>query len=194
MISENGWACLEKLSPATLKDFIVERMGEKQENRVWIFSVQRNGDAAGSHYGNQEYRRWRDQNNSGYPFQGGSVSKVIVVDDEPFILMMIEDKLRKTNIHVITLRESRKAFDVIKKERPNLVILDWMMPELSGIDLCKMIKNDPDIADIPVFMLTAKGQESDEVLGLQCGAARYITKPFSPKSLLELIQETVGSA
>ena len=121
------------------------------------------------------------------------MSKVIVVDDEPFILMMIEDKLRKTNIHVITLRESKKAFEVIKKERPNLVILDWMMPELSGIDLCKMIKNDPDIGDIPVFMLTAKGQESDEVLGLQCGATRYITKPFSPKSLLELIQETIGN-
>ena len=67
--------------------------------------------------------------------QGGPVRKIIVVDDEPFILMMIEDKLKKTNMQVITLRESRKAFEVIKKERPNLVILDWMMPELSGIDL-----------------------------------------------------------
>jgi DNA-binding response OmpR family regulator len=121
------------------------------------------------------------------------VSKVIVIDDEPFILMMIEDKLKKSNINVVTLRESKNAFEVIKKERPNLVILDWMMPELSGIELCKMIKNDPDISDIPVFMLTAKGQDSDEVLGLQCGVARYITKPFSPKSLLQMIQETIGN-
>lgn len=121
------------------------------------------------------------------------MSKVIVIDDEPFILMMIEDKLKKAKINVVTLRESKNAFEVIKKERPNLVILDWMMPELSGIELCKMIKNDPDISDIPVFMLTAKGQHSDEMLGLECGVARYITKPFSPKSLLQMIQETIGN-
>ena len=121
------------------------------------------------------------------------MSKVIVIDDEPFILMMIEDKLKKSNINVMTLRESRNAFEVIKKERPDLVILDWMMPELSGIDLCKMIKQDPDISNIPVFMLTAKGQDSDEQLGMQCGVARYITKPFSPKSLLEMVQETIGN-
>ena len=121
------------------------------------------------------------------------MSKVIVIDDEPFILMMIEDKLKKSNINVMTLRESRNAFEVIKKERPDLVILDWMMPELSGIELCKMIKQDPDISNIPVFMLTAKGQDSDEQLGMQCGVARYITKPFSPKSLLEMVQETIGN-
>jgi two-component system, OmpR family, alkaline phosphatase synthesis response regulator PhoP len=121
------------------------------------------------------------------------MSKVIVVDDEPFILMMIEDKLKKAKMEVVTLRESRDAMAVIKKEKPDLVILDWMMPELSGIELCKMIKTDPEISDIPIFMLTAKGQDSDEQLGLQCGVSRYITKPFSPKSLLEMIQETLGS-
>jgi len=120
------------------------------------------------------------------------MSKVIVIDDEPFILMMIEDKLKKEKIDVVTLRESRNALEVIRKERPDLVILDWMMPELSGIELCKLIKNDTDISGIPIFMLTAKGQDSDEQLGLQCGVARSITKPFSPKSLLELIQETIG--
>lgn len=119
--------------------------------------------------------------------------KVIVVDDEPFILMMIEDKLKKAKIDVVTLRESKNALETIKKEKPNLIILDWMMPELSGIELCKQIKNDSDISDIPVFMLTAKGQDSDEQLGLQCGVIRYITKPFSPKSLLEMVQETIGS-
>ncbi len=119
--------------------------------------------------------------------------KVIVVDDEPFILMMIEDKLRKAKIEVITLRESKIALETIKKEKPDLIILDWMMPELSGIELCRQIKNNSDISDIPIFMLTAKGQDSDEQLGLQCGAARYITKPFSPKSLLEIVQETIGT-
>lgn len=121
------------------------------------------------------------------------MSKVIVIDDEPFILMMIEDKLKKAKIDVITLRESRNALDMIRKERPDLIILDWMMPELSGIELCKMIKGSDDLQDIPIFMLTAKGQDSDEQQGIQCGVSRYITKPFSPKSLLELVQETIGS-
>ena len=120
------------------------------------------------------------------------MSKVIVIDDEPFILMMIEDKLKKAGIKVITLRESINAVSVVKNEKPDLIILDWMMPELSGIDLCKMLKSEPDIAEIPIFMLTAKGQEADEQLGLKCGVTRYITKPFSPKSLLEMIEETIG--
>lgn len=121
------------------------------------------------------------------------MSKVIVIDDEPFILMMIEDKLKKAKIEVITLRESKNAVDVIKKERPDLIILDWMMPEISGIELCRTLKKNPDMVDIPIFMLTAKGQDSDEQLGLKSGVTRYITKPFSPKALLEMVQEVIGS-
>ncbi|MEW6109788.1 MAG: response regulator [Nitrospirota bacterium] len=120
------------------------------------------------------------------------MSKVIVIDDEPFILMMIEDKLKKANIDVISLRESIDAVEIIRKEMPDLIILDWMMPDLSGIEICRILKKDPDLLSIPIFMLTAKGQDSDEQLGLQCGVARYITKPFSPKSLLEMVQEIVG--
>jgi len=122
------------------------------------------------------------------------MSKVIVIDDEPFILMMIEDKLKKAKIDVITLRDSKGAVELIRKEMPDLVILDWMMPELSGIEVCKTIKRDPDMRHIPVFMLTAKGQDADEQMGLKCGAARYITKPFSPKALLEMVNEVVGRA
>lgn len=122
------------------------------------------------------------------------MSKVIVIDDEPFILMMIEDKLKKAKIEVTTLRESKNALQVIRDIRPDLVILDWMMPELSGIELCRMIKSDAELKDIPVFMLTAKGQDSDEQLGFQCGVSRYITKPFSPRSLLEMVQEIVGKS
>lgn len=119
------------------------------------------------------------------------MSKVIVIDDEPFILMMIEDKLKSAGIGVITLKESINAVSLIKKERPDLIILDWMMPELSGIDLCKILKNDPETADIPIFMLTAKGQESDQQMGLKCGVEQFITKPFSPKALLEKIEQAL---
>jgi two-component system alkaline phosphatase synthesis response regulator PhoP len=118
--------------------------------------------------------------------------KVVVIDDEPFILMMIEDKLKKAGFDVVTLRSSLGAIEVIRKEKPGLIILDWMMPELSGIELCKILKHNPDMADIPVFMLTAKGQDSDEQLGLRSGVARYITKPFSPKALLQMVEEVMG--
>src|SRR3990167_428548 len=110
------------------------------------------------------------------------MSKVLVIDDEPFILMMIEDKLRKAGLSVIALRESKDALPVIRKELPDLIILDWMMPELNGIDLCKMLKADDELKDIPVFLLTAKGQDADKNIGIQCGASTYITKPFSPKT------------
>ncbi len=122
------------------------------------------------------------------------MSKVVVVDDEPFILMMIEDKLTKAGIKVVTLRESKNAVDVVRKEQPDLVILDWMMPEISGIEICRTLKADSELNDIPIFMLTAKGQDADEQLGLQCGVSRYITKPFSPKALLEMVNESLGRA
>lgn len=117
--------------------------------------------------------------------------KVMVIDDEPFILMMIEDKLRRAGIDVVTLRESVGAVEKIREEMPDLIILDWMMPEISGIEICKTIKSDPALSDIPVFMLTAKGQEDDEKLGLKCGVDRYITKPFSPRGLLEVVLENL---
>ncbi|GBE36530.1 alkaline phosphatase synthesis transcriptional regulatory protein PhoP [bacterium BMS3Bbin07] len=119
--------------------------------------------------------------------------KVMVIDDEPFILMMIEDKLQRGGIEVVTLRESKNAVDVIRREMPDLIILDWMMPEISGISICKTIKTDPELASIPVFKLTAKGQEDDEKLGIECGVDRYITKPFSPRILLELVLEQLGN-
>jgi len=120
------------------------------------------------------------------------MKKVVIIDDEPFILMMLEDKLTRAGIEVVTSRESVTALETIRGVMPDLIILDWMMPEMSGIELCRLIKADPDVAHIPLFMLTAKGQEEDEKLGLKCGVVRYITKPFSPKALLELVQSELG--
>lgn len=122
------------------------------------------------------------------------MAKVMIIDDEPFILMMIEDKLRKADYQVITSRRSKGILDIIRREKPELIILDWMMPELSGIDVCKQLKSDPDLSGIPIFMLTAKGQEDDEKLGIKCGVDRYITKPFSPKLLLEMVKEVIGES
>ncbi|MGE5893703.1 MAG: response regulator [bacterium] len=118
--------------------------------------------------------------------------KVLVVDDEPFILLMIEDKLTSAGYDVITSRSGRGIIDIMRKERPDLVILDWMMPEISGIDLCLRIKGDDDLSKTPVFMLTARGREDDEKFGMKCGVEQYITKPFSPKLLLSMLEETIG--
>jgi two-component system phosphate regulon response regulator PhoB len=120
------------------------------------------------------------------------LKKVVVIDDEPFILMMIEDKLKNAGIHVTTIRDSKHAMDAIKEERPDLVITDWMMPDLSGIELCRMLKSDPDVKDIPVFMLTAMGQNPEEQLGTQSGVEKYLTKPFSPNLLLKMVLDVIG--
>jgi two-component system phosphate regulon response regulator PhoB len=119
------------------------------------------------------------------------MSKILIVDDEPFILMMLEDKFKRAGFGVIALNESTRALDVIRAERPDIVLLDWMMPEVSGIEICKAVKSDPDLASIPVFMLTAKGQEEDERLGMRAGVDRYITKPFSPAAILEMVREVL---
>jgi DNA-binding response OmpR family regulator len=118
--------------------------------------------------------------------------KILVIDDEPFILMMIEDKLVRGGFRVITSRQSVGAVDLVRKERPSLVVLDWMMPEVSGIEVVEAMKADPELASIPILMLTAKGQSDDERQGLGAGVARYYTKPFSPKLLLEDIRTLLG--
>lgn len=120
------------------------------------------------------------------------MSKVIIIDDEPFILMMIEDKLKRAGIEVIALRESVGAVEVIRDEKPDLILMDWMMPEVSGLEVCRALKADEELKDIPIFMLSAKGQEEDIKRGLESGVARYLTKPFSPKALLEVVLEELG--
>jgi two-component system phosphate regulon response regulator PhoB len=120
------------------------------------------------------------------------MSKVMVIDDEPFILMMIEDKLKRAGIEVVAIRESVGAVEVIRTEKPDLIIMDWMMPEVSGLEVCRALKADDELKDIPIFMLSAKGQEDDIKRGLESGVARYLTKPFSPKALLEVVEEELG--
>jgi DNA-binding response OmpR family regulator len=117
------------------------------------------------------------------------MGKILVIDDEPFILMMLEDKLKRSGFAVITSRESVNALELVRKERPDLIVLDWMMPEISGIEICRQLKADPELSSIPIFMLTAKGQEEDEKKGMKFGANRYITKPFSPKALVDIIEK-----
>lgn len=115
--------------------------------------------------------------------------KIMIVDDEPFVIRMLKDKFENAGLTVVSAANGREAVDLARTEKPHLIIIDWMMPEMNGIDACETIRADPDHAKTPVIMLTAKGQEVDEQRGKKVGCNYYITKPFSPRMLLRLVQD-----
>ena len=109
--------------------------------------------------------------------------KIVVIEDETDILEVIAYNLKREGYDVITSTSGEDGLEKIEKSKPNLVVLDLMLPEVDGIELCRKLKSDPLTQSIPVIMVTAKGEESDVVLGLGVGADDYITKPFSPREL-----------
>jgi two-component system phosphate regulon response regulator PhoB/two-component system alkaline phosphatase synthesis response regulator PhoP len=113
---------------------------------------------------------------------------IVAIDDEPDILQLITVHLEKSGFLVKTFLKAGPFFTFIEKGIPDLIILDLMLPDFDGLEVCKSLKNDPRWADIPVLMLTAKGDETDIVLGLELGADDYMVKPFSPKELLARIK------
>ena len=120
--------------------------------------------------------------------------KIMVVDDEPYIARVIKFKLEQEGYTVISANDGQSGLQKIREEKPDLVLLDVMMPGLSGYEVCQKIKEDAELAGIPVVILTAKGQERDREQGLTMGPSDYITKPFSPNRLLELVKSMIGDA
>ena len=110
---------------------------------------------------------------------------VLVVDDEPFICRSLSFVLRKGNYHVVEARNGEEALAAVREHKPDLVFMDVMMPKLNGFDVCARIKQDPELRDTRVILLTAKGQDSDREVGTKAGADDYMTKPFSPTKILE---------
>jgi two-component system alkaline phosphatase synthesis response regulator PhoP len=117
-----------------------------------------------------------------------SPTKIVVIEDEIDILEVIEYNLSREGFKVITATDGKAGLRKIIDEAPDLVLLDLMLPGVDGIDLCRRIKADPVTNSIPVIMVTAKGEESDVVLGLGVGADDYIPKPFSPKELIARVK------
>jgi len=113
----------------------------------------------------------------------GPKETILVVDDENDILELLRYNLSKEGYSVHGVTNGEDAIRTVKANPPDLVILDLMLPGVDGLDVCKVLKNNPGTRNIPIIMLTAKGDESDIVLGLELGADDYITKPFSPKEL-----------
>jgi two-component system alkaline phosphatase synthesis response regulator PhoP len=114
---------------------------------------------------------------------GRAPKKILIVEDEPDIAQLVKLYLEKDGFHTNVARSGVEALTLIKAGSPDLVILDLMLPEMDGIEVCKKIRNAPDTALLPVIMLTAKSEESDTIVGLELGADDYVTKPFSPKAL-----------
>lgn len=119
---------------------------------------------------------------------------ISVVEDEKPISTLIQYNLEKEGYKVDIFETGEEGFEHIKKNLPDLVILDWMLPDLSGIDICKQIKKETKLKSIPVIMLTAKSEESDKIRGFETGADDYVTKPFSTKELVLRVQALLKRA
>ncbi len=113
---------------------------------------------------------------------------IVVVEDEEDILELVAYNLTKEGYHVTRTMSGEEALRVVQSSPPGLVILDLMLPEIDGLEVCRRLKRDPRTRHVPIVMLTAKGEEADIVAGLELGAEDYITKPFSPRVLLARIR------
>jgi two-component system phosphate regulon response regulator PhoB len=110
--------------------------------------------------------------------------KILVVDDEPDALELIQYNLKAAGYDVVTAADGEEAIKRARNAQPALVILDVMLPEVDGLEVCKTLRREPATAAVPIIMLTAKAAEIDRVLGLELGADDYVTKPFSPRELV----------
>jgi phosphate regulon transcriptional regulator PhoB len=116
------------------------------------------------------------------------MSKILIVDDEKDIADLISYNLEREGFSTIKVFHGDKVLAIIKAQKPDLMILDLMLPGTNGLDICKGLRADPDIAHLPVIMLTAKSDEVDKIIGLEIGADDYITKPFSVKELIARVR------
>jgi two-component system, OmpR family, alkaline phosphatase synthesis response regulator PhoP len=109
--------------------------------------------------------------------------KILIVEDEPDIRKLVHYNLTQERFKVLEAEDGEKALKIVRQEKPDLVILDLMLPSLSGLEVCRILRERPETARLPVLMLTAKAGEADRVVGLEMGADDYLTKPFSPREL-----------
>ncbi|OGX06177.1 MAG: DNA-binding response regulator [Omnitrophica bacterium RIFCSPLOWO2_12_FULL_50_11] len=114
--------------------------------------------------------------------------KILIIEDEKNILELVKYNLEREGYRVSTAASGDLGLEKARREKPALLILDLMLPELGGLEICKILKNNEDTCHIPIIMLTAKGEEIDKVLGLELGADDYVTKPFSPKELIARVK------
>ena len=118
--------------------------------------------------------------------------RILVVDDEVQLVEMVKIRLEANGYEVLSAYDGQEALDKARAEKPDLMILDLMLPKLDGYKVCRMLKFDEKYKSIPIILFTARVQESDKETGSQVGADAYITKPFEPQVLLAKIKELLG--
>ncbi|HAY09769.1 MAG TPA: DNA-binding response regulator, partial [Thauera sp.] len=115
-------------------------------------------------------------------------ANILLVEDEPAIQELIAANLSRAGHHVVRAADAETAHRIVREALPDLVLLDWMLPGASGIEFARRLRAEERTRDIPIIMLTARGEEQDKVTGLETGADDYITKPFSPRELVARIK------
>jgi len=113
------------------------------------------------------------------------MSKVLVVDDDPGIVRVVRAYLEQEGFQVLAAYDGKKAMHIARHDKPDLVVLDLMLPEMDGWDVCRALRKE---SDVPVIMLTARVEETDKLIGLELGADDYVTKPFSPRELVARVR------
>lgn len=129
-----------------------------------------------------------EQNMEESPMATHRPKKILIVEDEREIAQLIKHYLEKEGYHACTANTGSEAQQLVASERPDLVVLDLMLPQIDGLEVCKTLRRKPETAHLPIIMLTAKSDESDTVVGLELGADDYMTKPFSPKTLVARVK------
>ena len=122
------------------------------------------------------------------------VAKILLVDDEPAQLELLRYNLEKAGFETILANNGRDAILMSEEHEPDLVVLDWMMPETSGIDVCRELRARADMRFLPIIMVSARGEEGDRALGLDSGADDYVSKPFSPRELVARVKALLRRA
>ncbi|MEK7347973.1 MAG: response regulator [Candidatus Eisenbacteria bacterium] len=121
-----------------------------------------------------------------------SKGRILVVDDEIYIVHILDFSLGMEGYEVLTALDGEQALERLKNDKPDLIVLDIMMPKVDGYEVCRAIKANPETQHIPVILLSAKGRNVDQKMGFDVGADDYITKPFSPRKLVERINALLG--
>jgi two-component system phosphate regulon response regulator PhoB len=121
-----------------------------------------------------------------------NIVKILIVDDEQDAAELVAFNLNQSGFQVVTAADGAEALDKVHKHQPDLIVLDVMMPELDGLEVCKLLRRDSATAGIPILMLTAKATEVDRILGLELGADDYVTKPFSPRELVLRVRKLLA--
>ena len=116
------------------------------------------------------------------------MSKILIVDDEHDIVELLSYNLEKEGFSTVKTYDGEAALKMVKMQKPDLIILDLMLPKMNGLDVCRAIRRNPETANLPIIMLTAKGDEIDKIIGLEIGADDYMTKPFSVKELIARVR------